>query len=96
MGLGARFPDFKSENPALAATGFGGVLFMLLSFGLIAAVLILEAGPVYRIFMSRLHGHGFYALEMLWFIFSFVFALMLCLFAMFIPMILGEKFLRKT
>ncbi len=96
VGLGARFPDFKSENPALAATGFGGVLFMLLSFGLIAAVLILEAGPVYRIFMSRLHGHGFYALEMLWFIFSFVFALMLCIFAMFIPMKLGEKFLRKT
>jgi ABC-2 type transport system permease protein len=42
VGLGARFPDFKSENPALSATSFGGVLFMLLSFGLIALVIILR------------------------------------------------------
>jgi ABC-2 type transport system permease protein len=95
VGLGARFPDFKSENPALAATGLGGLIFMLLSFALIAAVLILEAGPVYRIFMARLHSQGFSAPQILWFIFSFVFALLLCLFSLFLPMKAGEKHLHK-
>ncbi|MEE9911154.1 MAG: hypothetical protein K4571_05465 [Deltaproteobacteria bacterium] len=95
IGLGARYPDFKSENPALSATSFGGVLFMLLSFALIALVIILEAGPVYRIFMSRLHGHGFSWIQMLWFAFSFAFALFLCIFAIVYPMKAGEKHLLK-
>jgi ABC-2 type transport system permease protein len=95
VGMGARYPDFKSENPALSATSFGGVLFMLLSFGLIALVIILEAGPVYRIFMSRMHGHAFSFPQILWFVLSFTFALFLCVFAVFYPMKLGEKNLLK-
>ncbi|PKN20969.1 MAG: hypothetical protein CVU71_04110 [Deltaproteobacteria bacterium HGW-Deltaproteobacteria-6] len=95
VGLGARYPDFKSENPALSATSFGGVLFMLISFGLIALVIILEAGPVYRIFMSRMHGHGFSLLQIIWFILSFTLVLFLCVFAVFYPMKLGEKNLLK-
>ena len=95
IGLGARYPDFKSENPALAATSFGGVLFMLLSFGLIASVIILEAGPVYRIFMSRISGYGFSWLQMFWFVLSFAFALFLCIFSIVYPLKLGEKYLLK-
>jgi ABC-2 type transport system permease protein len=91
VGLGACYPDFKSENPNLSVTSFGGVLFMLLSFGLIALVIILEADPVYRIFMSRMHGYGFSLLQILWFVLSFTFALFLCVFAVFYPMRLGEK-----
>ncbi len=95
VGLGARYPDFKSENPALSATSFGGVLFMLLSFGLIALVIILEAGPVYRIFMSRMHGHNFSFPQILWFVLSFTLVLFLCVFAVFYPMKLGENNLLK-
>jgi ABC-2 type transport system permease protein len=95
VGLGARYPDFKSENPALSATSFGGVLFMLLSFGLIALVIMLEAGPVYRIFMARMHGYSFSLWQILWFVFSFSLALFLCVFAVFYPMKLGEKNLLK-
>ena len=95
VGLGARYADFKSENPALSVTSFGGVLFMLLSFGLIALVIILEAGPVYRIFMSKMQGYGFSLLQILWFVLSFAFALFLCIFAVFFPMKLGEKYLLK-
>ncbi|MRR16141.1 MAG: hypothetical protein EG826_06765 [Deltaproteobacteria bacterium] len=95
IGLGARYPDFKSENPALAATSFGGVLFMILSFGLIALVIILEAGPVYKIFMSRLQGYGFSWLQKLWFILSFALALFLCLFSVVYPLKMGEKYLLK-
>jgi ABC-2 type transport system permease protein len=95
VGLGARYPDFKSENPAMSATSFGGVLFMLLSFGLIALVIMLEAGPVYRIFMSRMHGQSFTLWQIIWFVFSFAFSLFLCIFAVFYPMKLGENNLRK-
>src|SRR5208337_4469109 len=42
-GLGAIYADFKSENPVQVVTGFGGLLFMILSFSLIAVVIILEA-----------------------------------------------------
>jgi len=95
VGLGACYPDFKSENPALSVTSFGGVLFMLLSFGLIALVIILEAGPVYKIFMARMHGYAFSWIQILWFIFSFTFALFLCVFAVLYPMRLGETNLLK-
>ena len=95
VGLGARYPDFKSENPAMSATSFGGVLFMLLSFGLIALVIMLEAGPVYQIFMAKMHGHSFSIWQILWFILSFTFALFLCIFAVFYPMKLGEYNLLK-
>jgi ABC-2 type transport system permease protein len=93
IGLGARYPDFKSENPAISATSFGGVLFMLLSFGLIATVIILEAGPVYRIFMAELHGQRLPLTQIIRLVLSFSFALFLCIFAVFYPMKLGEKHL---
>ncbi len=95
VGLGARYPDFKSENPALSVTSFGGLLFMLLSFGLIAAVIILEAGPVYRIFMSRMHDQSISGMQIFWFAASFFLALFLCVFATLYPMKLGERNLLK-
>jgi ABC-2 type transport system permease protein len=95
VGLGARYPDFKSENPAMSATSFGGLLFMLLSFSLIASVIILEAGPVYRIFMAELHGQTLSVGQIIRLALSFSFALFLCIFAVFYPMKLGEKNLLK-
>ncbi|MHB8137620.1 MAG: putative ABC transporter permease subunit [Smithellaceae bacterium] len=95
VGLGARYPDFKSENPAMTATSFGGLLFMLLSLGLIALVIILEAGPVYRIFMVKMHGLSFSILQIIRFVLSFAFALFLCILAVFYPMKLGERNLLK-
>lgn len=95
VGLGARYPDFKSENPAMSATSFGGVLFMLLSFGLIALVIMLEAGPVYRIIMAKVQGRVLLWQQILWFAFSFSFAFFLCVLAVIYPMKLGEKNLLK-
>jgi len=95
VGLGARYPDFKSENPALTVTSFGGVLFMLTSLGLIALVIVLEAGPVYRISMALIHGHGFSLIQIFWFTLSFALALFLCILGVLYPMKLGEKNLLK-
>ncbi|HPD56956.1 MAG TPA: hypothetical protein P5294_04765 [Smithellaceae bacterium] len=96
IGLGARYPDFKSENPAMAATSFGGLLFMLCSFALIAAVIIIEAGPVYYTFMADVHGRNLSLMHVVRLIASFSLALLLCVFAVFYPMRVGEKHLSKT
>ena len=95
VGLGARYPDFKSENPALSVTSFGGLVFMLISFGLIALVIILEAGPVYQIFMTKLQCRSFSGIQILWFSASFTLAFILCLISAIYPMKLGEKNLLK-
>lgn len=45
---------------------------------------------------SRMHGHSFSLPQILWFVLSFGLALFLCVFAVFYPMMLGEKNLLKS
>ncbi len=95
IGLGAKYPDFKSENPAMSVTSYGGLLFMLLAFGLIVLVIILEAGPVYRIFMAKMHGYVLPTAQLIWFAGSFGLAIFFCMAAAIHPVVLGEKNLLK-
>ena len=53
VGLGAVFPRFKHENVAQIPTGFGGIVYMLVTMLFIGSVILLEAWPVYRIFTSK-------------------------------------------
>jgi ABC-2 type transport system permease protein len=53
VGMGAAFPNFKAENLAQVATGFGGLLYMILAMSFIVLVIVLEAGPVYTLFMAQ-------------------------------------------
>lgn len=94
IGLGAVYPNFKSENPAKIVTSFGGLLFMILCFALTAAVIILEAGPVYYVLMAGLTGSALPLGHIIWLVSSCAIALMLCLFAVFYPMSLGERSLK--
>jgi ABC-2 type transport system permease protein len=57
IGMGAAFPNFKAENLAQVATGFGGLLYMILAMSFIALVIVLEAGPVYTLFMAQVRRH---------------------------------------
>lgn len=93
IGLGTLYADFKSENPANTVTGFGGLLFMVISFGLIAVVIILEAGPVYQMFMADFHNQSLSLLQKIWVVFSFALAFFLCVLATFYPIHLGKKHL---
>ncbi|HSB34003.1 MAG TPA: hypothetical protein VLG39_06080 [Nitrospirota bacterium] len=56
IGLGAVFPRFKHDNVAQIPTGFGGIVFMLVTMIFIGAVIIFEAWPVYKIFMGQTIG----------------------------------------
>ena len=94
IGLGSVYPDFKSENPALSVTSFGGLLFMLCCFGLIILVIILEAGPVYYLFMAMMRSQSLSILQVFWTVISFALTLFLCIIATLYPMRMGEKSLQ--
>ena len=94
VGLGAAYPDFQSENPAQSVTSFGGLLFMLLAAGFIALVIVLEAGPVYAVFMAGFRGRSLSGLQWVWLVVSFSLVLLLCILAVLLPMRLGERRLR--
>ena len=95
IGLGAAFPDFNAENPAQSVTSFGGLVFMMISAGYILAVVVLEAGPVYRIFMARIAGNPLGLWEWLWMGGAFILILLLTAAAIFIPMTYGHGRLEK-
>lgn len=94
VGFGAAYPDFKSENPAQSVTSFGGLLFMILCAGFIGVIIILEAGPVYSVFMADIRGASLSALQWVWLIGSFSLVLLLCVLAVILPMRLGEQRLK--
>jgi ABC-2 type transport system permease protein len=96
IGFGAAYPDFKSENPAQVVTSFGGLLFMMLCAGYIGTVIILEAGPVYNIFMAKINQKAITPFEWIWIIGSFTFAFLLSILAVVLPMRFGEKKLSQN
>lgn len=95
IGFGAAYPDFKSENPAQTVTSFGGFLFMMVCAGYIGSVLIIEAGPVYTLFIAGIKEEGLNSFEWTWVIVSFFLAFILSIAAIVVPMNFGEKRLSK-
>ena len=95
IGLGAGYPDFKAENPTQTVTSFGGLIFMILCAGYIGAVILIEAGPVYQIFMAHVHGRPLAPVIWLWIIGSFGTALVFSILAIILPMRFGENRLTR-
>jgi len=95
IGFGAAYPDFASENPTQTVTSFGGLLYMTICAGFIALVIVLEAGPVYAVFMAGIRGRALDMLQWAWLIGSFCLVFILCALAVAIPMKMGEKRLRR-
>jgi ABC-2 type transport system permease protein len=91
IGLGATYPDFKSENPAQSVTSLGGITYMTLCIGFIGAVVVLEAGPVYNVFMTDVLGFKPTPFQWIWLAASFTVVLFLCGLAVVVPMRMGEK-----
>jgi ABC-2 type transport system permease protein len=96
VGFGAAYPDFQSENPAQSVTSFGGLLFMIICAGFIAAVIVLEAGPVYSIFMAGIRRVSLSSLQWIWLAGSFSLVILLCILAVTVPMRWGERRLSKN
>ena len=95
IGLGAAYPDFKAENPTQTVTSFGGLVFMILCAGYIGVVILIEAGPVYSIFMAKINNQALGVLSWVWITGSFFVAFTLSVLAIILPMSFGEKKLSK-
>jgi ABC-2 type transport system permease protein len=95
VGLGAAYPNFRLENMAQAATGFGGMLFMFLCVGFIGSIVVFEAGPVYAIFMARLRGTSLSSAQWIWIAGSFALVAVINILAVIWPMRLGCKSLAE-
>ena len=91
IGLGAIYPDFHSENPAQSVTSLGGIIYMTLCIGFIGAVVVLEAGPVYNVFMTGIRRDGLSTFQWIWLVGSFFVVVVLCVAAVVMPMRLGER-----
>src|SRR5215216_469146 len=57
LGFGTMFPRFETENAAQIPTSFGGLLYMMSAVGVIGAVIMLEARPVYS-YVSAISFRG--------------------------------------
>ena len=53
-GMGAIFPQFEVENPSQITTGFGGIIYMICSLGLIGLTMLLLVRPVHHLLVTRL------------------------------------------
>jgi ABC-2 type transport system permease protein len=90
IGIGASYPRFNVENSAKIATGFGGVVYMMCSMIFIGVIVILEAWPVYLIFMSRIKGYPLHLWHWVGIGISFLAVGVINLIAVFMPMKIGE------
>lgn len=89
IGFGALYPNFNYQNIAQVATGFGGMMYMIFSAIFIAIVIVLEAGPVYLIFMADMKGQAITALQWLFIIPSFIMVLFINVLVVYKPMKMG-------
>jgi ABC-2 type transport system permease protein len=94
VGLGAVYPNFQHENIAQVATGFGGLIYMIISSVFIASVIVLEAGPVYTILSAHFKGDAITYFQWVWIVSSFIVVVLLNMFAVQRPMAAGLKAIR--
>ncbi len=95
IGFGAAYPNFKAENPAQTVTSFGGLVFMVVSAAFVGGVIILEAGPVYNLFMAGYKNRALALWEWGWIAGSFTAVFIVCVLAVLLPMQFGEKQLHE-
>ena len=82
VGFGTMYPRFETENAAQIPTSFGGLLFMMASIVMIAAVIMLEARPVFGYLASRAFGADSSSVEM---VIGFGLAAVVCFVATLLP-----------
>jgi len=95
VGLGAVFPKFKHENVAQIPTGFGGIVYMLVTMLFIGTVIMLEAWPVYRIFAAQALGSSITPGGWMVIFLSFTAVLTVNCLALILPLKIGLKRLNQ-
>ena len=84
LGFGALYPQFETENAAQIPTSFGGLVFMMTTIVLVAAVIVLEAMPVYGYMNAAFRGESVQITTSMMLAFTGV--LLLCITATVVPL----------
>jgi ABC-2 type transport system permease protein len=90
VGLGGVYPRFEAENMTAVATGFGGLVFMVLSALYVALVIVLEAYPVITLLRFEAQGAAVTPAKAVLMAVCFLAVMGLNLAAVFLPMRLGR------
>ena len=96
VGVGALYPQFRLENTARMAWGLGGAIYMILSMIFIGMVVLLEAWPVYILFMAKVQHRSISALQWAGILASFGGVAALIVVTTIGPIKLGLKKLEET
>ncbi len=91
VGLGAVYPRFNAENVSQISSGFGGIVYMIISMAFIALVIVLEARPVYVIFMARLNRITLTPWEWAWTLSPFLLVIIVMILAVVLPFRIGLR-----
>ena len=95
IGMGAMYPKFRHENIAQVATGFGGLIYMIISAFFMAVIIILESGPVYIVFMSDLRRKPINPEQWAMIFGAFILVIAITVFTIYKPMKMGMDTLTK-
>ncbi len=89
LGFGALYPQFETENAAQIPTSYGGLVFMMSTIALLAAVIVIEAVPVSGYLRAAVSGE---AVKVdIWMIGAFVTVAVICTLATTIPLKVGLR-----
>ena len=89
LGFGALYPQFETENAAQIPTSFGGLVFMMATIVLLAAVIGALAGPVMA-YVQAVNARQPVRIDA-WMVGAFVVAAALCAAATVIPLRIGLR-----
>jgi ABC-2 type transport system permease protein len=91
VGLGSVYPDYHAENPIQTVTSYGGFLFMILAGLFITIIIVLEAGPVYQLFMAGVQGRELDRFAWIGIGVSFGAAFAICVAMVIVPLTYGSR-----
>ena len=95
IGMGAVFPRFEEENPAKIATGFGGVLYMILSIFWVILLILLTLVPLRHLAWNTMNNESFTLVQISHIVIVGFLAVLFTVLSYFVPMKMGAKSLEK-
>ncbi|MBI4500185.1 MAG: hypothetical protein HY700_03395 [Gemmatimonadetes bacterium] len=89
LAFGALYPQFETENAAQIPTSFGGLVFMMTTIALLAAVIVLEAVPVSNYLRAEYDGDPLHFSPAM--ILAFLGVVAICATAIVVPLKVGLR-----
>jgi ABC-2 type transport system permease protein len=95
IGMGVFHADFKDPDPSRAFTGFGALMTMIYAGLAVAAVILLELYPLYRVVTAEFYSRPLTALDYAVMICCFSAAFAVAAFLIFVPLTRGMALIRE-